>query len=383
MGALGATGAAGCDVVRRLATAARSADGDEYAGNAKSKRLSLSSDVNEIFAVNFAGSASGSMRASKNAPLRASTSGADASSRVVPVFGSNTSFVTTRPRTLRACREAERLREIVVDVHAEAAGSRIGAFEVMPVVGRHEEDAAVLRVVIAVRARRVARHHRRSIGAFAGSICDTSRLPAHVNVSAAVFCTRSREQIRHLPGFGCSMTAWTGQVYRRTSRTGSRSMPQMLHAPFFASSTSGCIGQVHEMAGSWAAGAVARTIAATDDRENPRVHRIIASVAKGTGATHLRVGARGRRRDERRRHQGARDRTDRCAPERPARGSRRPARARSCRARSMARIGPEIPSSPIPRAESTGADPVASATARRDRATPRSSRSKRMIVRPA
>ncbi len=74
----------------------------EYAGNAKSKRLSLSPDVNAIFAINFRGSAGVSMRASKKAPFFASTSGADASSRVLPVFGSNVSLVTTRPRTFRA-----------------------------------------------------------------------------------------------------------------------------------------------------------------------------------------------------------------------------------------------------------------------------------------
>ncbi len=36
----------------------------------------------------------------------------------------------------------------------------------MPVVGRHEEDAAVLRIVIAMRASRVPRQRRRPIGAF-------------------------------------------------------------------------------------------------------------------------------------------------------------------------------------------------------------------------
>ncbi|RPI55524.1 MAG: hypothetical protein EHM55_07600 [Acidobacteria bacterium] len=68
----------------------------------KSNRLSLSPERNAIFAVIRAGRASGSMRASKKAPFGASTSRADASSRVVPVLASNASFVTTRPRTLRA-----------------------------------------------------------------------------------------------------------------------------------------------------------------------------------------------------------------------------------------------------------------------------------------
>ena len=75
----------------------------ENAGNEKSKRLSLSSGPNEIFAVICAGSDSGSMRASRNAPFRASTSGADDNSLFVLVAGSKISLITTRARTFRAC----------------------------------------------------------------------------------------------------------------------------------------------------------------------------------------------------------------------------------------------------------------------------------------
>ncbi len=55
--------------------------------------------------------------------------------------------------------------EIIVDIHPESPGPRIRAFDVMPVVRRHEEGAAVLRVVIAVRARVVSRNRRRPVGA--------------------------------------------------------------------------------------------------------------------------------------------------------------------------------------------------------------------------
>src|SRR6187399_3252801 len=71
----------------------------EYSGNEKSNRLSLSPERNAILAVIFAGKAIGSIRASKKDPFRASTNGAEASSRVAPVFESKTSLVTTRPRT--------------------------------------------------------------------------------------------------------------------------------------------------------------------------------------------------------------------------------------------------------------------------------------------
>jgi hypothetical protein len=103
MGAMGALGALGAGRVSVVATLVLSvSEPDEYAGNVKSKRLSLSPAVNAIFAVSFKGSAERSRRASKKAPFFASTSGVDASSRVVPVFGSNASLVTTRPRTFRA-----------------------------------------------------------------------------------------------------------------------------------------------------------------------------------------------------------------------------------------------------------------------------------------
>src|SRR5262245_29200711 len=104
VGAMGATGATeDPGELDALVVNAAAGMSREYAGNAKSKRLSLISGLKVIFAVSFAGSGICSTRASRKAPFRASTSGVDASSRVVLVLESNASLVTTRPRTLRAC----------------------------------------------------------------------------------------------------------------------------------------------------------------------------------------------------------------------------------------------------------------------------------------
>ena len=59
----------------------------------------------------------------------------------------------------------ERPAVVVVDVEPEDACRGMHALEVMPVVRRHEELAAVLRVVIAVRAQRPASDARRAVGA--------------------------------------------------------------------------------------------------------------------------------------------------------------------------------------------------------------------------
>src|SRR4029453_3785119 len=88
--------------------------------------------------------------------------------------------------------------------------------------------------------------------------------------------TRSREQIRHFPGFACSITACTGQVYIVTRRMASRSIPQMLHVPFLSSRTSGCIGQVHETEGSWVGGFAVRSNAT---KRIPKARAFIGSVA--------------------------------------------------------------------------------------------------------
>ncbi len=55
------------------------------------------------------------------------------------------------------------LRVIVVQIQTEHAGAWIRALEMVPVVGRHEEQAAMLGVVIAVRARGELFHHRRPV----------------------------------------------------------------------------------------------------------------------------------------------------------------------------------------------------------------------------
>ena len=70
-----------------------------------------------------------------------------------------------RRRHLAHLIERQRLRVVVVQMQPEDAGAQIGPFEMMPGVGRHEEHAAVLRVVVAVRARRVLLDHRRAVGA--------------------------------------------------------------------------------------------------------------------------------------------------------------------------------------------------------------------------
>ena len=52
-------------------------------------------------------------------------------------------------------RGRQRLRVVVVDIQAEHACSRVFAFEMVPVIGRHEKLAAVLWIVVPVRAGRV------------------------------------------------------------------------------------------------------------------------------------------------------------------------------------------------------------------------------------
>lgn len=65
-------------------------------------------------------------------------------------------------------RDRQRLGEVVVEEHAEETGLRVGAFDVMPRIGRHEELSAVSRIVIAVRAEFVADLSGRTISALAG-----------------------------------------------------------------------------------------------------------------------------------------------------------------------------------------------------------------------
>ena len=98
-------------------------------------------------------------------------------------------------------RERQRLREIVVEIQPEHAGRDIRAFEVMPVVGRHEEAAAVLRVVIAVRARRILALHRLAVGT--GPRADGRRgvgRPRQIHATDIVIWMRSRLSMGHLPG---------------------------------------------------------------------------------------------------------------------------------------------------------------------------------------
>jgi len=58
----------------------------------------------------------------------------------------------------------QRLRVVVVEIDAEHLVLRIRALEVMPHVGRHEEQPAMLRIVIRVRGLDVTLVHRRSVG---------------------------------------------------------------------------------------------------------------------------------------------------------------------------------------------------------------------------
>ena len=155
----------GCVTDGRAAGAAGSFENE---GNVKSKRCSGSSPPNRTFAVISAGSADGSIRASRYGRLRTGFSGNALSSVVLRVAGSKISFVTTRAVMSLIFAADERTAVVVVDVQPEDPGRRMHAFQVMPVVRRHEELAAVLRIVIAVRARRPMADARRSVGTDAG-----------------------------------------------------------------------------------------------------------------------------------------------------------------------------------------------------------------------
>src|SRR5690349_19131412 len=71
--------------------------------------------------------------------------------------------------------DAERTGIVVVHVQLEPAARRVDAFDVMPGVRRHEELSAVLRIVIAMRPRRVLDLRLRAV--FAGSGLQLVRLP--------------------------------------------------------------------------------------------------------------------------------------------------------------------------------------------------------------
>ena len=107
----------------------------------------------------------------------AALSGNALSSVVFRVAGSKVSFVTTRACDVLDLGRCERPAVVVVDVEPEEARRGMHAFEVMPVVRRHEELAAVLRVVIAVRAQRPRPDARRAVGADAGLEMLESRDP--------------------------------------------------------------------------------------------------------------------------------------------------------------------------------------------------------------
>ena len=130
----------------------------------------------------------------------------------------------------------------------------------VPVVRGHEELAAMLRVVIAVRARRVLHHHRRSVGTFPWRDLVDLRTSGTSPRHATVTWTRSRRSIGHLPLCFSAITEWTGHVQIESRRTAASAILQIGQFPFAASNTSACvvpsgratpfIGQAQEIGGS-------------------------------------------------------------------------------------------------------------------------------------
>jgi hypothetical protein len=159
----------------------------------------------------------------------------------------------------------------------------------MPVVGRHKEDAAVLGIVIAVCARGVARHGRRSVGAGA-------RLePRH----AAIASTREGERRRFLNEVAFADPACAGFLLFDHRMNGTRidkNEPYRLelHAADAAITAFSLEDVGMHRARPRDIGQLGSRSRCEDkrsdcDRENPRVHQIIVSVAKGTGARMRRV----------------------------------------------------------------------------------------------
>ena len=120
--------------------------------------------------------------------------------------------------------------------------------------GRHEEQAAVLRVVVAVRPRRVLLDHRRAVGTGAWLELVDGRVvlarPRHRGGDAA------RARCRR-PGIcpACLATTSSGrvaQVHTESSRVGTSVMPHLRHFPARSSMTSSspAIVQTYEIGGS-------------------------------------------------------------------------------------------------------------------------------------
>ena len=146
-------GASGCGSDVRTTGTAGSFESD---ANVKSKRCSGWSPPNFTFAVISAGSVADSIQR-KRFEL-----GCRARRRVERFLGDHSRLHVLDPGS------RELPAEVVVDVEPEHARGRMDAFKVMPVVGRHEELAAVLRIVIAVGAKRPSSDARRTIPAGAG-----------------------------------------------------------------------------------------------------------------------------------------------------------------------------------------------------------------------
>src|SRR5688572_23404762 len=153
----------------------------------------------------------------------------------------------------------------------------------MPVVGGHEEHTAMLRIVIAVRARRVARYRRRSVCAFPG--LDLR------DIAVARAGERQRGRLLHEIARADPAFARLRLLDHRVDRTGvyeDEPHGDQVHAANAATALLSFEhvrmhrarpGDRRKLSG----GSRGKDDCGHEDRENPHVHLIIASVAKGTG----------------------------------------------------------------------------------------------------